>query len=194
MEAAQAVLEAAHLARAREDAAAAARRVRENDATLVTTPVSLQILTALLGAERDLTGAACELGRLVTLLDVPKSTRSSADDAAADTMCDELHGALQKTFKHDTFRPGQLEVLESLMVERRDTVFLASSGNGKSLSWMLPPTTPAWHREGCVSVCFSGFRVLVLEQADHANVQLGDGIVRTSARSGCLRLCRLDPT
>ncbi len=86
VEASQAVLEAAHLARAREDAAAAARRARENDATLVATPVSLQILTALRGAERDLTEAACELGRLVTLLDVPAGSpcRRVSDHRAAD--------------------------------------------------------------------------------------------------------------
>lgn len=55
------------------------------------------------------------------------------DDAGLD---EELQGALGNLFGHDSFRPGQLDVMNSL-VRRRSTMAVLPTGGGKSLCYQL---------------------------------------------------------
>jgi hypothetical protein len=136
----------------------------------------MPLLATTRRASRDLFEVVRELGRAVAQLDYHNLTANaqSASNLDAEQLRDEMAQALTQ-FGHDTCRPGQREVLESLHVEGKDTVFLAATGNGKSLSWMLPPSTRSWRSRGRVAVCFCGFWQIAVEQAARANELFGEG-------------------
>jgi len=61
------------------------------------------------------------------------------DDNVPTQFKSQLTHALVTHFGHSTFRTGQLSVLHSIMIKRRDTCVFWATGAGKSLCYQLPP-------------------------------------------------------
>jgi ATP-dependent DNA helicase RecQ len=63
------------------------------------------------------------------------------------TISEQAHALLRKFYGYDTFRPGQLEIIEALC-SGRDAVVIMPTGGGKSICYQMP----ALLSEGCAVV------------------------------------------
>jgi hypothetical protein len=83
----------------------------------------------------------------------------------------DVTNTMQKHFAHSSFRPGQLTVLHSLLVESKDACVFWATGAGKSLVYQLPPL----HLQNQVAIVVSPLISLMQDQCAKLNGR-GGGI------------------
>jgi superfamily II DNA helicase RecQ len=77
----------------------------------------------------------------------------------------DVTNTMQKHFAHSSFRPGQLTVLHSLLVESKDACVFWATGAGKSLVYQLPPL----HLQNQVAIVVSPLISLMQDQCAKLN-------------------------
>jgi ATP-dependent DNA helicase RecQ/Werner syndrome ATP-dependent helicase len=81
-----------------------------------------------------------------------------------------LTRTLLKNFGHASYRPGQLAILHSLLVEKRDAAVFWSTGSGKSICYQIPPL-----HEGKIGLVISPLISLMEDQVAKLNGLVGSG-------------------
>ena len=107
----------------------------------------------------------------------------SADSATRPATADRLASALQRHFGFDDFRPGQREIVETVLAGR-STVAILPTGGGKSLCYQLP----ALLREG-VTIVVSPLIALMQDQVDQLHAR---GILHATALNSSLSRAEIE--